>query len=280
DPEGNALTVTGFSFGGSSYLAGETATISGVGSLVINSDGSFTFTPALNYNGPVPTATYTLSDGNLTDTAELSFADVTPVDDASVLVADTNTVAEDNPATGNVLGNDSDVDNVLTVASFSINGVPGTFTAGSSAVIAGVGTLTIAANGNYTFTPVANWNGDIPQIAYTTNTGSSSTLDITVTPENDAPVASNDGPIAVTEDTPAIGNVLTNDSDIDGDSLTVTQFEVGGSTYLAGQTATLTGVGTLVINANGSFTFTPALNYNGPVPTATYTVTDGTATDT
>ncbi|MDH4651349.1 Ig-like domain-containing protein, partial [Pseudomonas sp. BN606] len=205
---------------------------------------------------------------------------VNVVDDASVLAADTNTVTEDNPATGNVLGNDSDVDNTLTVASFSINGVPGTFTAGSSAVIAGVGTLTIAANGNYTFTPVANWNGDVPQVTYTTNTGSSSTLDITVTPENDAPLAANDGPIAITEDTPAIGNVLTNDSDIDGDSLTVTQFEVGGSTYLAGQTATLTGVGTLVINANGSFTFTPASNYNGPVPTATYTLSDGNLTDT
>ncbi|MDH4565076.1 hypothetical protein E8E95_00020, partial [Pseudomonas sp. BN414] len=74
--------------------------------------------------------------------------------------------------------------------------------------------------------------------------------------------------------------MLTNDSDVDNDTLTVTQFEVGGSTYLAGQTATLAGVGTLVINANGSFTFTPAPNYNGPVPTATYTVSDGTATDT
>ncbi|MDH4565080.1 hcalcium-binding protein, partial [Pseudomonas sp. BN414] len=167
----------------------------------------------------------------------------------------------------------------LSVASFSISGVPGTFTAGSNAVIAGIGTLTLAANGNYTFTPVQNWNGDIPQVTYTTNTGSSSTLDITVTPENDAPVASNDGPLSVVEDTPASGNVLTNDSDVENDTLTVTQFEVGGSTFLAGQTATLAGVGTLVINANGSFTFTPAPNYNGPVPTATYTVSDGTATD-
>ncbi|WP_137822628.1 Ig-like domain-containing protein, partial [Pseudomonas sp. D(2018)] len=384
DIDGDSLTVTQFEVDGTTYAAGQTATITGIGSLVINANGSFTFTPALNYNGPVPTATYTVTDGTATDTAELSFGNVTPVDDASVLVADTNTVAEDNPASGNVLGNDSDVDNTLSVASFSvagvtgsftagssaviagvgtltiaangnytftpaanwngevpqvtyvtntgssstlditvtpvddasvvapdtntvaednpasgnvlgndsdvdntlsvasfsINGVTGSFTAGSSAVIAGVGTLTIATNGNYTFTPVANWNGEVPQVTYVTNTGSESTLDITVTPVNDAPLATNDGPIAVTEDTPAIGNVLTNDSDPENDTLTVTQFEVDGTTYTAGQTATITGVGSLVINANGSFTFTPALNYNGPVPTATYTVTDGTATDT
>ncbi|MDH4565090.1 RTX toxin, partial [Pseudomonas sp. BN414] len=95
--------------GGTTYSAGQTATLSGVGTLVINSDGSFTFTPAPNYNGPVPTATYTVTDGTATDTGELSFGSVTPVDDASVLAADSNSVAEDSSATGNVLGNDSDV---------------------------------------------------------------------------------------------------------------------------------------------------------------------------
>ncbi|WP_218584149.1 Ig-like domain-containing protein, partial [Pseudomonas sp. JG-B] len=191
--------------------------------------------------------TYTTNTGS-NSTLDIT---VTPVDDASVLVADTNSVAEDNPATGNVLGNDSDVDNTLTVASFSVAGITGSFTAGQTATIANVGTFTLGSNGDYTFTPAANWNGTVPQVTYVTNTGSDSTLDITVTPENDAPVASNDGPIAVTEDTPATGNVLTNDSDIDNDTLTVTQFEVGGTTYTAGQTASLAGVGTLVINANG-----------------------------
>ncbi|MDH4564855.1 retention module-containing protein, partial [Pseudomonas sp. BN411] len=280
DADGDVLSVTGFSFGGNNYLAGQTATINGVGSLVINANGSFTFTPAPNYNGPVPTATYTVSDGSATDTAELSFADVTPVDDASVLAADSNTVAEDTPATGNVLTNDSDVDNTLSVASFSVAGINGSFAAGATATITGVGTLTLAADGNYTFTPAANWNGAVPQVTYVTTTGSSSTLDITVTPANDAPLAANDGPVPVIEDIQAVGNVLTNDSDVDGDALTVTQFEVGGSTYTAGQTATLSGVGTLVINSDGSFTFTPAPNYNGPVPTAIYTVSDGTTTDT
>ncbi|WP_178123517.1 Ig-like domain-containing protein, partial [Pseudomonas sp. JG-B] len=188
----------------------------GLGAIVpaTGNGASLTFVPNANWNGTTTFQYASVDNDGLEDaTPATGTITVNVVDDASVLAADTNTVTEDNPATGNVLGNDSDVDNTLTVASFSINGVPGTFTAGSSAVIAGVGTLTIAANGNYTFTPVANWNGDIPQVTYTTNTGSSSTLDITVTPENDAPLAANDGPIAITEDTPAIGNVLTNDSD-------------------------------------------------------------------
>ncbi|WP_275099494.1 retention module-containing protein, partial [Sedimenticola hydrogenitrophicus] len=50
--------------------------------------------------------------GTVTDT------DTSPENDPSVLVADMNTVAEDNPATGNVLDNDTDVDDILTVASF------------------------------------------------------------------------------------------------------------------------------------------------------------------
>jgi hypothetical protein len=41
------------------FNAGETATIPGVGTLVINTDGSFTFTPAENYNGAVPLISYT-----------------------------------------------------------------------------------------------------------------------------------------------------------------------------------------------------------------------------
>ncbi|MFG5862185.1 retention module-containing protein [Metapseudomonas sp. CR1201] len=280
DTDGDALTVTQFTVGGSTYTAGQTATLGGVGTLVINSDGSYTFTPAPNYTGPVPTATYTVTDGTATDTGALTFADVTPADDASVLTADSNTVAEDTPATGNVLSNDSDVDNSLSVSSFTIAGVTGSFTAGQTATIAGVGTLTIATNGDYSFIPDANWNGTVPQVSYTTNTGSNSALNISVTPVNDAPVAANDGPVQVTEDSPATGNVLTNDSDTDGDSLTVTQFTVGETTYIAGKAAILEGVGTLVINSDGSYIFTPAPNYTGPVPTATYTVTDGTATDT
>ena len=66
----------------------------------------------------MPTATYTISDGNGgTDSANLSFADVAPVNDPPVAVDDGPVpVTEDTPATGSVLPNDSDVDgDLLTV---------------------------------------------------------------------------------------------------------------------------------------------------------------------
>jgi hypothetical protein len=57
----------------------------------------------------------------------------------------------------------------------------------------------------------------------------------------------------------------------------VTTFTLAGNntTYTAGQTANITNVGTLQINSNGGYTFTPVQNYDGAVPVATYTVSDG-----
>ncbi|MBL8430067.1 MAG: type I secretion C-terminal target domain-containing protein, partial [Dechloromonas sp.] len=82
------------------------------------------------------------------------------------------------------------------------------------------------------------------------------------------------------EDTLLSGNVLTNDTDADGDTLSVTQFVINGTTYSAGTTATIANVGTLRISGDGSYTFTPLANYNGTPPVATYTVSDGTNTAT
>ena len=154
-----------------------------------------------------------------------------------------------------------------------------------TATIPGIGTLVINANGSYTFDPDPNWNGKVPQVTYTTNTGSSSTLDITVTPVNDQPDAVNDVK-EVIEDTPATGNVLGNDTDPDNDDLTVTGFTIDTNgdgrqeSFTPGQTANLTDaggkpIGTLTIGLNGRFTFTPAPDYLGPVPVATYSITDG-----
>ncbi|WP_036991111.1 cadherin-like domain-containing protein, partial [Metapseudomonas furukawaii] len=257
DLDGDTLTVTQFTVGDSTYNAGQTANLNGVGTLVINANGSYTFTPAQNYTGPVPTVTYTLTDGTATDTAELSFADVTPVDDASVLAPDTASAEEDTEATGNVLTNDNDVDSSLTVASFAIAGVAGSFAAGSSAVIAGVGTLTIEADGNYRFTPDADWNGSVPQVTYTTNTGSSSTLDITISPVNDAPVAEVDE-TNVDEGGTVIIDVAANDSDLDDGldlgSIVITQGPANGS-------LTVNPDGTVSYQHNGSETSGDSFTY-------------------
>ncbi|AUG05333.1 retention module-containing protein [Pseudomonas sp. S09G 359] len=129
---------------------------------------------------------------------------VVAVDDPSVLVADTNTIAEDSLATGNVLSNDSDIDNELAVATFKVGNT--SYKAGDTATIDGVGTITIGADGAYTFTPVKDYNGEVPTIGYTTNTGSSSTLNVTVTPVNDVPVISI-APATINENSATVGTV-------------------------------------------------------------------------
>src|SRR5207253_3237718 len=172
---------------------------------------------------------------------------VAPVDDASVLAADSAIANEDSAASGNVLANDSDVDSVLAVASFSVAGNGTVFTAGQTATIAGVGTLQLAANGTYSFTPVANWSGSVPVVTYTTNTGASSTLTLTVVTVNDPSVLRADSQV-VAEDTVASGNVLANDTDVDS-ALTVASFVVAGNptVFAAGQTITMAGIGSITV---------------------------------
>ena len=289
DPDGNPLAVTGFTVAGvaGSFAPGASATIPGVGSLSIAANGAYTFAPASNYNGPVPVATYTISDGlGGSDSATLTFANVSAVNDAPLAVADTNSVPINTPISGNVITNDTDVEgNVLSVTEFTVTGVAGTFVAGTTATIPGVGTLVINANGTYTFNPAANYAGAIPVATYTITDGqgapntASATLTLTMG-SNNPPVANDDGPVAVTEDTPVSGNVLTDgtpDSDPDGNPLAVTGFTVAGvaGSFAPGASATIPGVGSLSIAANGAYTFAPASNYNGPVPVATYTISDG-----
>ncbi|OYT97801.1 MAG: hypothetical protein CFE40_14810, partial [Burkholderiales bacterium PBB1] len=272
DPDGDPLTITAIN--GQPISPGTTITLP-EGTVSMNNDGSLSFSPNKDFNGPVA-FDYTVDDGRGgTDTATVNLQ-ITPVDDASVLAPDTKTVAEDTVATGNVLTNDSDIDNTLSVASFSVAGLPGTFAAGTTATIAGVGTLLLNADGGYTFTPVADYNGTVPQVSYTTNTGSNSTLDINVTPLDDTPAASDD--LATTpEDTPVTIDVLANDTDADTPTLTITA--INGQPISVGSPVQLLDTaglpqGTVSLTPDGKLVYTPAPNTTGPVD-FNYTVTDG-----
>ncbi|MFV0597886.1 retention module-containing protein [Shewanella sp.] len=270
----NVLSVVGFNINGTDFAAGTIVTLEG-GSFILNADGSYTFTPNENWNGQVPVITYTT---NTSSTATLTIS-VTPVDDPSVLANDSNTVPEDTVAAGNVLDNDSDIDNTLSVVSYSVNGQ--TIAAGTAVTLEG-GSLLINADGSYTFTPNANWNGQVPVITYTTNTGSTATLTINVTPVDDAFTDANEL-VTLAEDSGLhTGTLLTGTSSVDG-TVTVQSFTVNGTTYTfdtnnSSFSVALT-AGTLVINQDGTYTFTPAANWNGAVPVVSYTLTDGSSTD-
>ncbi|MGW8910977.1 Ig-like domain-containing protein, partial [Brucella cytisi] len=190
DPDGDDLRITAFEIGGISYTVGQTAVLSGIGTLVINADGRYTFRPALNFHGAVPTITYTLSDADGgTDTARLTL-NVTPVNDPPILIDDYANGNEDTTITGNVLSNDSDPDgDTLVVTGFSVDGNPTAYQPGDTATIAGVGSITIELNGEFTFVPVSNYDGDVPNILYTAADGNGGTgyarLIITINPVDD-----------------------------------------------------------------------------------------------
>src|SRR5439155_25423177 len=86
------------------------------------------------------------------------------------------------------------------------------------------GTLAITANGAFTYTPAANYNGS-DSFTYKASDGTAesnvATVTITITAVNDAPVAGNDT-AATAEDTAVAITVLANDTDVDGDALSIT----------------------------------------------------------
>ncbi|MVB73264.1 hypothetical protein D6U90_02880 [Vibrio cholerae] len=91
---------------------------------------------------------------------------------------------EDQLISGNVLTNDSDADDVLSVVSISVNGRE--YSAGNAIELT-EGKLTIDANGSFTFEPTEHWSGNVPDIQYSTNTGKTDTLTIEMKAVADAP---------------------------------------------------------------------------------------------
>ena len=243
DVEGNALTAT--------LVTGPAH-----GSLALNANGSFTYTPAHDYNGS-DSFTYRANDGSADSNTATVNLTIASVNDAPVADNDAYNTTEDHaltvPAKG-VLGNDTDVEG---------NALTATLVTGPAH-----GSLALNANGSFTYTPAHDYNGS-DSFTYRANDGSAdsntATVNLTIASVNDAPVADNDA-YNTTEDhalmVPAKG-VLGNDTDVEGNALTATL--VTGPAH-----------GSLALNANGSFTYTPAHDYNGS-DSFTYRANDGSA---
>ncbi len=290
DPDGNRLTVTEFAINGQLYTAGSTATLSGVGTLVINADGSYTFTPVTGYTGTVPVATYKVSDGVTTASTTLTIT-VTPVNSVPDAVNDTGAVTEDVTLTGNILSNDTDPDgDTLTVTGYTFTPAGGSLTSGvvgSNTIIPGVGTLLIYSNGSYSFTPASNYDGAVPVITYSISDGNggtdTATLTLTITGVADGPALTNDtsttgtavlaieksGSLNGTAGQNATGNVLGNDTASSG-SLVVTQvgqsaatLSVTSSTTSANGRSVVGLYGTLTMGSDGSYKY--VVNDDDPV---------------
>ena len=207
------------------------------GILALNADGSFTYTPNGNYNGS-DSFTYKANDGSVDSAPATVTITITPVNDAPVAVADSYITNEDTPlsiSASGVLGNDSDVDSAV----FSAVKVTDPTN----------GSLTLNANGSFTYTPNPNFYG-ADSFTYKANDGSvdsaPATVTITITAVNDAPVA-NAQSVPTDEDIP-VGITLTA-SDVDSGSLTYAIVTPPGHGILSGTAPILT--------------YTPASNYHG-----------------
>jgi serralysin len=276
------LAVTQFVVGNTTYAPGDTAQRT-EGALTINADGTYVFVPAPNYNGTVPVASYTVDDG-ISSTTSILMINVTPADE--VIMACVSDFIEDvdgnetiaTPEDVSVQGNVIDpgmismggIQRVVTQFAVDINndGSPDeTFDAEQTATIEGVGALTITSDGNYSFAPALNYNGSAPVVTYTIDDGhgtETSTLTLTVDPVADLSGTS-------TTQNADEGNMLTGTL---ADQATTNS---GGSLSFA--VAQAPEHGTVVVNPDGTYEYTPAENYSGP-DGFTYTVTDAAAGET
>jgi len=222
------------------------ATTPAHGTVTVTVDNKILYTPTPGYNGP-DTFTYTITDADGQTATATVTVEVGPLNDAPIALPDT-AVAGSTPIDIAVLGNDSDPDgDPLTVSSV---------TPPSS------GTVTINPDGTLRYTPEPGFIGEAT-FSYTISDGqggmATATVTVAVGVGNRPPVAQPDG---ATVGTAAVDiPVLANDSDPDGDPLTVTVVAPPAQ-------------GTVTINPDGSLHYTPPPGFVGEV-TITYEVSDG-----
>ena len=229
------------------------------GVVTLTAEGDISYLADKDYHG-TDAFSYRVSDGlGGFSVAEVSL-NVTAVNDAPVAKDDEVLVDEDSFVTfttAQLLGNDGDVDTVDgDVVSF------GTIT---SAPLHGA--LTLNADGSYRYDPTRDFTGrDSFVYSVTDSAGlvSTATVAIEVVPTNDAPVAYDDT-VGMDEDGVLVlpfTSLFANDSDLDGDALI---FDSITSDPLNGR---------VVVNADGTLSYSPAANYNG-TDSFRYRVSDG-----
>jgi DNA/RNA endonuclease G (NUC1) len=260
---------TSLSFPASELLANDTAGASNEDTqiLMVNSvnasldthgavnllNGTVSYIPSGNYHGPA-SFTYSVCDNGLTNgssdvqcsTGTVNLT-VESVNDNPSATNDTATTDEDQAVAIDVAANDEDLDNDGLSPTAAGDGAHGT---------------TALAGNQIVYTPEPNFNG-IDSFTYTVGDGqggtATATVQVTINAVNDSPVAGTDN-AATSEDTPVAINVVGNDTDVDGDALTLES--VGAAQH-----------GTVLI-LNNQAVYSPAPNYYGP-DSFTYSVKDG-----
>ena len=300
------------------------------GTLVIGSNGAYKYTADQTATDALDAGdtetdvfTYTVSDGTATDTATLTIT-VTGINDDPVGVNDTDSVLEDKTITktaaqDDLLNDDTDADDSssLTVTNIShSNGNSGTVASSSTyqsngtQIVGTYGTLTVGADGSYTYTAdqaaaddIADGSSETDVFTYTVSDGTASdtaTITITVTGQDNEVVGNNDAGSVTDGNTLSVGNkasgLLSNDTNAGTDADETADAEVSavrtGTEAGTGTSGTvgssLKGTyGTLTLNSDGTYSYVAdqdGADILTPDTTAidyfTYTISNGSSTDT
>ncbi|MFA0266311.1 tandem-95 repeat protein [Vibrio cyclitrophicus] len=223
-----------------------------------NGDGTFTVVPSADFNGELD-LTFDISDGQDTVSSAIDLT-VRPINDAPVPEDKTFEIEED----GTLIFTDAD----LLTGATDIEG--DNLTVEGVTYDGGDGILTDNGNGTYTFAPNENFNGDV-NFGFDVSDGTdtvSANIDVSVTPENDPPVAGSTS-YTVNEDnsiTISDAQLLATSSDIEGD------VSIDSVTYSGSD-------GVLEINGNGTYTFSPNENFSGEIALDVVVTDEEGATD-
>ncbi|ENK2020933.1 tandem-95 repeat protein [Vibrio alginolyticus] len=245
DVEGDALTASNL-------------VVDGDATVTANDDGSFTITPDANFNGDID-ITFDINDGSDTIVATADLA-VNPVNDLPQPEDQAFTIGEDGVllfTDEDLLDGATDIDgDDLSVESLSYTGADGV--------------LTDNGDGTYSFAPNENFNGDV-NFTFDVSDGTdtvTANIDVSVTPENDPPVAGSTSYTVHEDNSITISNeqLLANSSDIEGD-VSIDSVSYSGND------------GVLEINGDGTYTFSPNENFNGEVSLDVVVIDEDGATD-
>jgi hypothetical protein len=258
DSDGDPLTVA--TINGSSFTYGQPLTTHAGGTLIVNSDGSLTYTPPTGFQGQ-DDFTYTVTDGGFTSKS----ADVTirVTTGAPVAQSVTYSVVHDSslplPAPG-LLGNASDSDGDTALSVTTINGQA--VTPDQPITLPSGATVIVGSDNSFTYTPPANWIGT-DSFTYTVSDGSltSSPATITINITDQQPVANAEGPFTVLPGATLPIDVLANA--YSADSASLTPVIVQGPTR---------GTATIV---DGIIDYTPNPGVSSGTDQITYEVSDG-----
>lgn len=253
DPDNDSLSVS--SVNGSPANVGNSVSGSNGGTFSIAANGAFTFNPGTDFDSlgagatATTTVTYQMTDsqgGFSTATVTIT---VTGINSAPVSTPITaQSIIDGGSVTLNVSGNFSDPDagDALTFSASSLP--PGLSINSTTGIISGTIDNNASVGGPYSVT-----------ITATDIAGATTSRTFTWTVTNPAPAATNDA-TATTENVSSSGNVLTNDSDSDGDAFTVSA--VNGVAGDVGNGVVGSNGGTFTINATGGYTFVPGTSFD------------------